>query len=159
MDSKVWVPRTHKVVLRFITSNSFVSWLIRKLTKSEYSHVDVVTLDGYLGAQYPVGVRIRPFNYAKPSKICTVGIRVTLEEYNRVMEFLYKQVGKPYDTTALLGILADQRDWQEEDSWFCSELIAAAFQQVGRPLVRDDVSRVTPADLYKSPLLKVEESP
>jgi uncharacterized protein YycO len=58
------------------------------------------------------------------------------------------QVGKPYDLTALFGWLSG-RDWQEEDSWFCSELVAAAFDKAGSPLFREGtMSRVTPQHLW-----------
>ena len=58
------------------------------------------------------------------------------------------QVGKPYDLTALFGLLM-HRDWQEDDSWFCSELVAWAFAQGGAPLFRADaMHRVTPHHLW-----------
>ena len=38
------------------------------------------------------------------------------------------QIGKPYDKTGALG-LGLHRDWQEDDAWWCSELIPWAAQQ------------------------------
>lgn len=66
--------------------------------------------------------------------------------------FLLAQVGKPYDWTALAGIYL-HRDWQQDDAWFCSELAAATAQAGGRTLIRRRLSRVTPVDLYDSPLV------
>lgn len=58
------------------------------------------------------------------------------------------QIGKPYDLTAVLGI-AIHRDWQDSARWFCSELVAWAFEQAGSPLFRADaVRRVTPEHLW-----------
>ena len=58
------------------------------------------------------------------------------------------QIGKPYDYTAILG-LGLRRDWQEEDAWFCSELVAWAFQHAGEPLFRAEcLRRVTPQHLW-----------
>lgn len=48
-----------------------------------------------------------------------------------------------YDWTAIFGMLL-QRNWQEQDSWFCSELVEAALTAGGRQRFRDDVSRITP---------------
>lgn len=38
--------------------------------------------------------------------------------------WLRSQIGKPYDWSAIVGFLA-WRDWNEPDSWYCSELAAA----------------------------------
>ena len=58
------------------------------------------------------------------------------------------QIGKPYDWTALWSFVI-RRDWQEDDSWFCSELVAWAFAQGGSPLFRPDrISRVVPEHLW-----------
>lgn len=154
----VCISESETIELRFITSNSLISWMIRSLTKSEYSHVEVVVEQGYLGSQYPEGVRLRPLDYTKPHKECRVVVRVTPNDKIKVLEWLQQQLGKPYDLTALIGILANNRDWKEDDSWFCSELIAAAFVSIGMELIRDDVSRVTPGDLFKSPLLLKKEA-
>ena len=52
------------------------------------------------------------------------------------------------DGTAVLG-LGLHRDWQQDDSWFCSELAAWSFQQAGSPLFRANAARrVTPQDLW-----------
>jgi len=61
------------------------------------------------------------------------------------------QLGKLYDYTAILG-LGFHRDWQEMDSWFCSELVAWAFDEAGLPLFRREVlHRVTPQHLWMLP--------
>ena len=45
-------------------------------------------------------------------------------------DFLLSQEGKPYDLTGIFGFVAD-RNWDEPDSWFCSELVAAALSKCG----------------------------
>ena len=65
-----------------------------------------------------------------------------------VIKAALTQLDKPYDFTALFGLLM-HRDWQEEDSWFCSELVAWAFAQGGSPLFKPDaIKRVTPQHLW-----------
>jgi hypothetical protein len=44
--------------------------------------------------------------------------------------FLRAQLGKPYDIEAIIAFIA-RRDWQQTDSWFCSELQAAALVNCG----------------------------
>ena len=70
-------------------------------------------------------------------------VMVDVPDEPEAMLFLETQIGKPYDWTALFGLLF-QRNWQEEDSWFCSELVEAALVAGGRQRFRDSVSRVTP---------------
>jgi uncharacterized protein YycO len=61
------------------------------------------------------------------------------------------QAGKPYDFYAIGGIAFD-RNWRDSHRWFCSELIAAAFEAAGSPLLNPsaNVWRITPRDLLLS---------
>ena len=152
------------VFLQFITSDSFVSRAIRAVTWSQFSHVDLVVPsaiyypsngampDMLLGAQAD-GVKLRPRNYCKMTKCALVYANVTIEQSRTIYDFAMAQIGKPYDYTALMGNLL-HRDWQEDDSWFCSELVAAAFAHAGVPLLRGNHSRITPGMLLQSPLLE-----
>lgn len=61
------------------------------------------------------------------------------------------QLGKPYDVFGALGV-GFRRNWQETDRWFCSELIAYAFQESGHPLFRpESLYRISPEDLWTLP--------
>ncbi|MBX9687082.1 MAG: hypothetical protein K2X27_10295 [Candidatus Obscuribacterales bacterium] len=144
-----------KIGLRFITSNSVVSQAIRAVTWSEYSHVDLIVKSNaglaLLGAQAD-GVKLRTWNYCQPTKILNLYADVPDKAGEQVFEFTHAQIGKPYDYTALVGNLL-HRDWQEDDSWFCSELIAAAFDKAGYPLLNGSANRITPGMLLRSPRL------
>jgi uncharacterized protein YycO len=63
------------------------------------------------------------------------------------------QVGKPYDFSAITGIVLN-RDWHNENKWFCSELLVVAFEKAGAPILSTRPSsafwRVTPRDLLLS---------
>ena len=54
-----------------------------------------------------------------------------------------QQIGKPYDWSGAIG-LAIHREWQEDDSWFCSEFVEAAAVQGGRQRFINQARRVTP---------------
>lgn len=43
------------------------------------------------------------------------------------------KLGKPYDYTGILG-LGVNRDWQENDRWFCSEDVADTLKRAGLQL-------------------------
>lgn len=94
------------------------------------------------------GVRQVPKAYAiqRASDYCLVN----LPAYNAqaIIEAARSQLGKPYDWTAVAG-LGLHRDWQEEDSWFCSELVAWAADQAGEPWFRQEaLRRITPQHLW-----------
>ena len=93
-------------------------------------------------------VRVAPL--AKVIAAHSAHIIVDLPCYSpaEVINAARSQIGKPYDLTALFGLLM-HRDWQEDDSWFCSELVAWAFSRGGSPLFRREVMhRITPQHLW-----------
>jgi uncharacterized protein YycO len=61
-------------------------------------------------------------------------------------EWLDKQVGKGYDFTGLVAVPL-LRDWQDENKWFCSELIARALIEAGVLHLRYPVSGISVRDL------------
>lgn len=138
------------VTLFFSKSSSFYSKLIRFLTWSNYSHVGFVLEDGFiLDSDFMSnGVKVRTFEelkiteYEIYTKECPTVSRTALD-------FACSQVDKPYDWTALFGFFI-RRNWQENDSWFCSELVAWACDKAGTPLVDKELWRVTPQDIYQS---------
>jgi uncharacterized protein YycO len=140
------------ITLQFSTQPGWQSAFIRFATWSDWSHVDVLLEDGtLLGSRMDGGVKIRPANYANFSKKALYQIDAPAE----VMDFAKKQVGLPYDSTGIINFGA-HRDWRQPDSYFCSELIAAAFEAGNLPLLNPDTpsSRISPRDLTLSPLLK-----
>jgi uncharacterized protein YycO len=140
------------ITLQFVTESGWQSALIRWFTWSDYSHVDFLLADGsLLGARLDGGVKIRPSNYAN---FKAKGI-YQIEAPGTVLDYAKKQLGKPYDARGILNFGLHRRNWRDESAWFCSELVAAAFEQGGLPIVNTpDAGRVTPRDLTLSPLLK-----
>ena len=103
--------------------------------------------------------QLRPLDYEVPLLEEFAAATVSDEIAAPIWKFAHAQLGKPYDYSALLGVLA-HRDWHADDRWYCSELIAAAFESVGLPLLRSEFAdRVTPATLYLSPLLRRVDDP
>ena len=149
-------PRTVPLKLRFSRSNSIGSRLIRWFTRSEYSHVEAEHWLGYRIGATPFGVTK---SYHNPvSQLEGDGaylykyVTLSHEQSLRFWTFLGQQVGKPYDWSGLFGFVSN-RDWEDPDKWFCSELVAAGLVQVGVSLLSEKPARVTPRDLLVSPLL------
>lgn len=131
----------------FCTSKLPGAALIRAITWSDWSHVALIDGEDAIEATWPA-VRVAPLSeiIAKHSAYCIVDM--PCQDPSAVLAAARSQLGKPYDLTALFGLLV-RRDWQEPDRWFCSELVAWAFAQGGSPLFRPEaLYRVTPQHLW-----------
>jgi len=158
-----------RVILQFSTYTSYRRWdygrfassMIRKMAHSPFSHVDLVVGDGLLGASNspgapvvrgnPAGVAVRPFDYQD------FGIRrraiIMTPVAEAIIMIAESQLGKPFDSSAVSfkTFFNDEpfdRNWRDTGKWFCSELMAWAFEQAdhwGRPLIWPK-NRITPTD-------------
>jgi hypothetical protein len=130
-----------------------ISAAIRYTTRSWASHAEFFVNDGYLqytlGARSLGGVKIRPASRDHYSRV----EQFTANGIEQAYAWAYEQIGKPYDFSAITGIALD-RNYHDENRWFCSELVAVAFEQVGAPLLSTRPSnmtwRITPRDLLLS---------
>lgn len=129
------------------------SLAIRLGTWSAWSHVDLVDDRGpepvLIGAVAPSGVVAIPMRERLAQARRAALVEFQVRDREGVLDAAVSQLGKSYDWSGVAGIALRERDWQEPDSWFCSELIAWAFGAAGQPLFRaDEVSRVTPQHLW-----------
>lgn len=121
--------------------------VLRAFLWSEWSHCAIIDGDEVIEAAAPDGVRTRPL-----ADLIAESSRYAIVEFPSidpaaVIAAARAEIGAPYDWSGVIGI-GFRRRWQADDSWFCSELIAAAFHRAGYPLVRVDAWRITPRDLY-----------
>lgn len=63
-------------------------------------------------------------------------------------EFAFAQLGKKYDVSAIFGIIFQNRNWQRDDKWFCSELVEAILVAGGKQRFRTIVSSILPRETY-----------
>jgi uncharacterized protein YycO len=80
--------------------------------------------------------------------------RYEIDAPDAVLAYAVSQLGKKYDWSGVFNFIEPNRNWQEDDSWFCSELVAKAFLEAGTPLINAPAHRVAPGDLLHSFLLK-----
>lgn len=145
------------ITLQFCSFPSFIGQAIDWFTAGDVGHVDVVLPDGGLmGAQredglggQPTGVQIRPPNYGGMQHVR----RVSMPEGDGAKlglanNFLQAQLGKPYDTLAIVGFVVG-RDWRDGGAWFCSEL-AARFAELAGAFPHQlcaPANKITPQEL------------
>lgn len=131
----------------FCTSHLPGAVLIRAVTWSDWSHVALIDGDMAIEAVWPQ-VRVTQLADVLAKHSRYVVVELPDADDAAILDAARSQVGKPYDLTALFGLLM-HRDWQEPDRWFCSELVAWAFEKSGSPLFRRDaMHRVTPQHLW-----------
>ncbi len=131
--------KTVAVELQFSRQADPISSLIALESASPFSHVDAVIPPGctwaepghLLGARndksggMPKGVWVRPPNYHKWAAKVRFHVPATAAQEGAFYDYLHKQIGKPYDTSAIWGFAAG-RNWRKDGSWYCSELITGA---------------------------------
>lgn len=133
--------------LLFCTSRKPLAFLIRAVTWSQFSHVAIIDGDEVIEAAWPRVRRSKLLDVLKTHPVYRIAHFNTPDDV-AVLDAARSQIGKPYDATALIGLLF-RRDWQESDRWFCSELVAWAFDKAGFPLFRPEtLHRVTPQHLW-----------
>lgn len=119
------------ITLRFVTLSDFASAAIRIYQYGFWaSHVEAL-IDGKLvGSHLKGGVRARPIGYDAKTLVREQMISIDADDAatKTYESFVQAQIGKPYDVKAIVAMLV-QRDWRDPNKWFCSELIAAAFEE------------------------------
>ena len=158
-----------KLLLRFVTTSDPVSCLIRLHTDCPFSHVEFVLdhewdsalesrnlpHEGTLGAHLSGGVRIRPLDYDRFSRVELASVECTPEQKAAVIESALGCVGDEYDVRNIAGILFHQ-DWAEKGHYICSVFVAEKLINSGVHILRvtDKLPSITPRDVYMSPLLE-----
>lgn len=144
-----------QINLQFSSMDDAGSALIRAFDHGLYSHVDALLPNGSLlgartGADGAIGpgVQVRPAAYAEFAALKRVQLHTSDACADAFYGFMRNQIGKPYDHSAIMGFALD-RDWRTPDSWFCSELVAAALEAA--KFFNFDLAapanKITPADL------------
>lgn len=138
------------ITLQFVGSDSLSSRFIELKGGGPYSHVDIVLPDEtLLGARddvvggQPSGVHIRPAGYETWERVARVHVECTEEQAAIAYAYAKAQLGKPYDSTAILAFIFN-RDWKEEDSWFCSELAIATIRFLFKYPPATSVNKIDP---------------
>jgi hypothetical protein len=144
------------VQLQFVRGADLGAKLIEWFSHNgDWSHVDVVWPDGRLfgarsdqvGGARP-GVQFRDPSYIGTNRTQRVSIPLMAAEEKKFYDWLLAQEGKPYDIEGILSFVSG-RDWQEPDSWFCSEMACAALVECSyfpHPLAAPS-NKITPPDL------------
>lgn len=112
----------------------FFDKVIRRWTKSRYSHVEIV-VDGVACAADAWSGKVRSTPVATFNR---ENWEVVDIEMQKPVEWLRRQDGKKYDWLGILGYITFK--FEDPNRWYCSELAAAAMGLSPR--------QVSPGELY-----------
>jgi len=148
-----------KIYIGLHSANSIFDKIIRWQTRSKYSHVSISLEKDVIEATRFYGVRkFQKYKFKKDEYIDMYSTEVTSEQFRKISQFLYAQVGKKYDITMVLRFLSrESESGGSKDKWFCSELIYAAFEHAGISLLNNTKAwEVSPGLLSRSTMLHYE---
>ena len=132
------------------TTDKIGSRIIRAVTWSKWSHAAIIDGDEVIEAVWP-RVRVSKLTDVTTNYSRWIIIEIPVKDDAATISAARSQVGKPYDLLGVIG-LGLRRNWQDEDSWWCSELVSWAAKQGGTNLFRPGVlSRITPEHLWMLP--------
>ena len=131
-------------------SNLLFSKAIRRYTDSDWSHGGIlINPTTVLESTFTHGgVKLASIDVFKSRATATRIIQVPVPDRTAAIAAGMTQLNKPYDYTAIAGILANKRRWQEDDMWFCTELCAYVVQSGGALYFAPaDIPLITPQRL------------
>ena len=155
-------PKDQALYVLLTKSHDPLSRLIQWQTRGPYGHAALVNHAGDLiEALQGAGVihdSIKKYPRSDYDLFRVVPLINTRQKYYDPLKgwnFAEDQIGKPYDYTMVVRFVTRQQETRETSGkWFCSELVFAALQRAGLPLLeRTDPWEVSPAMLARSPYL------
>jgi hypothetical protein len=130
----------YEVYLAYSNSHTILSPIIRAIEDSEYSHIAIFITPGEPTDDSMLiestisrnGVNISTLRAFKER---SSGWKITrlhfqIDDFDKLRYFALLEEGKKYDLTGVIG-LGFKRDWQENDRWWCTELVAYILLSLG----------------------------
>ena len=129
------------------------SFIIKKITKSEYYHVECFFKSSglFISSDIRTGVVINPLNPNLSNKYDYFDIKFNGRKYKKLEKYLYKINNSKYD---IKGIFLSQllhlksNKSQSENKFFCSELVSNILKKLGLILDKEDYE-YSPELLYR----------
>lgn len=136
------------------------SYLIRAFDFGPYSHVAAIDGDMIIESAFSRGgVKEDTLENLKKRSSAWYICKYPVKDREKALAAIRSQIGKPYDFTALFGIMIVNRNFQEPDSWFCSELIVYGLEKGGTTYFNPAIhSLVTPKMLFSINHIFVNDS-
>ena len=123
------------IALRQVTKHSkFTSRTIAWYTNSDVYHSEIVINNSWISSNVAgKGVHVKPLKpYRGDYKyIILPKVKLTLEQFNNFKNWLNEQLEKGYDFTGIMFSQAIPLRHDNQNKWFCSELVTKILQLLG----------------------------
>lgn len=155
-------PKDHALYVLLTHTHDPVSRLIQWQTRGQYGHAALVNHAGDLieamqgqGVIHDNITKYPPSDYDLFRVVPLININAKYYDPYQGWTFAENQIGKPYDWTMVVRFVTRRQETRKtRGQWFCSELVFAALQASGLPLLaRTQPWEVSPAMLARSPYL------
>jgi uncharacterized protein YycO len=111
-----------------------------------------------LSAAAPHGVAFSKLEDRLALASASAVIEVPVPDEAAALAWATSQVGRPYDWAGVVGI-GLHRNWEDDDSWFCSEFAATAMKRGGyEPFRAGSLYRVVPEHIWMLNLPIIRQS-
>ena len=148
--------------VRFITTDGFVSTIIRKVTGSLFSHCEFGTPEGtWIGALVKGGIQERAADYCTPTREYIYEIPSTDVQEHEGLAWMRSMIGTKYNKRDIAGLMFQARSVRSPHSYICSQFCVDGLLGifgVHRVLnvlytrTEDWTYRITPEILHLSPI-------
>lgn len=132
---------------------SWISWLVKKVTKSRWSHTGFIVEGGVLDSDI-TGIAVRK-NYLTPTNSAIIRLPMLASQKRALLAKAYGLLGSGYDYmlifTLLFSFLRGRRHHEDirdlDGSFTCSEFVATCCQEIQTfgPYPPDSI---TPQDIW-----------
>ncbi len=151
------MPDTPYITVRFIANHTFLSWSIRRLTGSLFSHVELGTPEGTWIGALADGIKERPANYCSPFREYVYHIPCTAQEQAYLLSTARAAIGTSYNKMDIVGLALGLRKVVGKKGEICSwfgvdELIKTLGARRVLNVLPGWEYRVTPETLHLSPI-------
>lgn len=138
------------IYLLFTARKNIGSKVIRLATWSKWSHVALLCSDGsVIESVGKYGVRRVKFSEAVKGAFRYSIVQFKDIDERELIKVLETQLEKGYDYPGAIGI-GLHGNWQKDNRWVCSELLAWGFQEINKPLFRkEEIRKVSPQHLWQ----------
>ena len=157
------------IYIALYRGKSLMSKAIMWLNWSDYSHASLITSagteieawagDGIRGILKGGSVREVQFGLQHTSGTHVdvfQAIGLTERLADRIEARIRTQIGRPYDWAGVFRFVSRRAPVADGD-WFCSELVAWAFEQEGWALLNKPPQKIYPGEIAASPKLRKVE--
>ena len=146
-------------ILLTTEKKSILSFAIRKKLNFKYSHA-LICMREYCYEINGDGVIVSPleqkiFSLEDDVTVLRFERKLSPKEINKLENYLKSKRGASYNIPmAIKSANKDKNNDEIEGQFFCSHLVAKAYEEIGIKLCNDTpMHKITPKDLYESPFL------